>query len=102
VVGDYCFLAIYWNVFEIYDLSRLSNPVMIGSYYTPNHGRELTVIDSLVFFGTDTELLVFDVSDYVSVGKTVESGIPVTFELLPPHPNPFNASTASSYKLQAT
>ena len=101
VVGDHCYLALYYGVFEIYDISHPSNPIQIGSYSTPSGGRAVTVYDSLVFFGADTELLIFDCSDYVSAEKTVEADNPVTFELLPPFPNPFNASTAISYKLQA-
>ena len=101
IVGDYCYLALFYNFFKIYNISDPLNPLEIGSYNTSSNGRAVTVYDSIVFFGTNTEFLIFDCSDYVSAGKTAESHKPVTFELLPPYPNPFNASTAISYKLQA-
>ena len=100
VVGDYCYLALYWGVFEIYDISHPSNPIQIGSYSTPSGGRAVTVYDSIVYFGASLHFLIFDCSDYVSVEKTAESGNPATFELFPPHPNPFNQSTVISFEMR--
>ena len=101
VDGDYCYLALYDGAFEIWDISNLSNPQMIGSYNTLGAGQEITLCDTLVFFGASPYFYIFDVSDYVSVGKAPESTSPMKFELSPAYPNPFNQQTVLSFKLQA-
>ena len=83
----------------VLDYSDPSNPDQVGYYDGSGFESDLSVgPDGLIYAYNSSGIRIYDVSEALSV--PLESGtIPSRFMLQPPHPNPFNSTTAITYGL---
>jgi len=98
-LGDYV-CALYYNGFEVLDISDPENPEAIGFYDTPGDADGIAASeDGLIFVadGTNFGIYRFEHPDVVMENDQFS---PDGFFLSPAYPNPFNSTTTISYGLR--
>ncbi|NQU06032.1 MAG: choice-of-anchor D domain-containing protein [Calditrichaeota bacterium] len=99
VVGDHAYLADGEGGMYMLDISVPEAPSPAKIFYTPGIADAVIVSDNYAFIADRSDLLIIDVSEFLSVDELTEIEIPDGFILQPAFPNPFNAVTSIRYGL---
>jgi len=99
VVGTNVFVADGISGLRIINAFHPSTPIEIGYYDSPGMACGVVAFESLAYLADYTHLEIFDCSDALSVHGNPTQAVPQQFLLLPPYPNPFNATTMLAFSL---
>ncbi|NQU04865.1 MAG: choice-of-anchor D domain-containing protein, partial [Calditrichaeota bacterium] len=99
VVGDHAYVADGDGGMYMLDISVPEAPSPAKIFYTPGIADAVYINDNYAFIADRSDLLIVDVSEFLSVDELTEIEIPDGFILQPAFPNPFNAVTSIRYGL---
>ena len=106
-VGDLLFQANYTSGLRILDVSNPLEPTLVGSFdtYPAGNAARFAGAWSVYPFFESGNVAVSSIGEGLFVLRPTDPDVPTatevpgTFELLPAHPNPFNAQTALTLRL---
>jgi len=97
--ADYAFVADGYAGLHVINVTNSAAPQRVGYYNTPGYAQGVGAAGSYAYVADAYNLGVYDWSAAVGVEPGSRSQPPVSFALLPAHPNPFNFSTVLSFEL---
>jgi hypothetical protein len=102
VSGDHVFGAFGASGLRVFNVSNPASPYESGFYVSPFWPSGVAVAGTYAYLAQGYILGIYDCSAALPVNPWPQpENQPLNFTLHPPSPNPFNASTALSYQLQA-
>lgn len=95
----YAYLADGSAGLRVIDVADPTHPTETGYFDTPGCARDVKLWNGYAIVADEDRLLVLDCSDAVNVPETRRSPRLLTYSLVQPYPNPFNASLLIRYNL---
>jgi len=99
VLGQHAFVACGTGL-SVVNIANPDNPYLVGSHEASGYAHSLAVADNYAYVVEGGFLSIYDCSEAVPVEPFNPSKTVTTFELLPAFPNPFNATSVTSYGLR--